>query len=47
MDTDNEEIDELLEFSTYPESPISTVGSVFHQDPNDSDLARVINVIYH
>jgi hypothetical protein len=46
MDTDNEEIDELLEFTTpqtYPESPTSTVGSVFHQDPNDSDLARVVN----
>ena len=46
MDTDDEEIDELVEFTTpqtYPASPVSTIGSVFHQDPNDSDLARVVN----
>ena len=40
--SDSLEIDEL-DPEQYPESPLSTVTSIFHQDSNSLDLARVVN----
>jgi hypothetical protein len=46
MDTvvsDNIEIDELGPEQLYPESPMSNVGSMFLQDSNNLDFARIVN----